>query len=82
MSSKSQIEQAIEPDLATIEGGRHDYLGGISVAQVYRDLGLGRYKAVKAGKRTLLVVPSVKRYVASLPPAKIKAPTMRKRKGA
>jgi hypothetical protein len=59
----SSKERVLEPALATIEDGRRDYLGGISVAQVYRDLGLGRYKAVKAGKRTLLVVPSVKRYV-------------------
>lgn len=44
-------------------------------------IGLGKIEAAKAGKQTLLKVPSLRAYAASLPPASIKPPTVRKRKG-
>jgi hypothetical protein len=49
---------------------------------MYRLLGLGKVEGVKAGKRTLLKLSSLKARAASLPPAKIKAPTTRRRMGA
>jgi hypothetical protein len=80
MPSKSQIEQAaIEPALVTINAGC-EYLA-VSPAEMYRLLGLKKVEGVKAGKRTLLKVSSFAR-AASLPPAKIKPPTIRRRKSA
>lgn len=81
MPSKSQIEQAvIEPALVTINTGC-EYLA-VSPAEMYRLLGLKKVEGVKAGKRTLLTVSSLKARAASLPPAKIKPPTIRKRNSA
>jgi hypothetical protein len=39
---------------------------------IYGAIGDGRIEAVKSDKRTLVVVESLRRYAASLPPAKIK----------
>lgn len=66
-----------EPALVSISVGRRDYLGGKSRAAVYRDLGEGKYKAVKDGKRIFLVVQSLKDHVAALPAATIKPSTAR-----
>jgi hypothetical protein len=70
----------LEPALVTIQQGC-DYLA-ISPAEMYRLLGLGKVEGLKAGKRTLLTLASLKARAASLPPAVIKAPTRRKRKSA
>ena len=45
---------------------------------IYTAIGDGRLKAVKSDKRTLVVVESLRRYAASLPPANIK-PSIRNR---
>jgi hypothetical protein len=42
-------------------------------------MGLKKIEAVKAGKRTLLKVSSLKAHAASLPVANIKPPTPKKR---
>lgn len=42
---------------------------GCSRSHVYRMLGAGSLRAVKAGTRTLIPVAAVERYLASLPPA-------------
>jgi hypothetical protein len=73
-------EQALEPALVTIKAGC-DFLA-VSAGEMYRLLGLKKVEGVKAGKRTLLKVSSLKARAASLPPAKIKPPTRRKRRGA
>jgi len=70
----------LEPALVTIQQGC-DYLA-VSPAEMYRLLGLGKVEGVKAGRRTLLKVESLQARAASLPPAEIKPPTRRKRKGA
>jgi hypothetical protein len=79
MSSELESLQ-IEPALVSIPVGME--YAAISQAEMYRVIGRGHVRAVKRGSRTLLVFKSLKRFVASLPPAKIKAPTRRKRKGA
>jgi excisionase family DNA binding protein len=68
-------KRAIEPVLLPIQAAA-EYLG-LSVASLYRLIGLGRLQAVKAGGKTLLPVASLQAYVASLPLAKIKPPTNR-----
>ena len=73
-------ERTLEPALVTIKAGC-DFLS-VSPAEMYRPLGLKKVEGVKAGKRTLLRVSSLKARAASLPAAKIKAPTRRKPKGA
>jgi hypothetical protein len=79
--TKSQQEQAlVEPALVPIKVGC-EFLA-VSPAEMYRLLGRGDVEGVKAGKRTLLRFQSLKARAASLPPAKIKAPTIRKRRGA
>jgi hypothetical protein len=65
-------EQAIEPAFLSIRACCQ-FLD-LSAATLYRLIGLGRLKAVKAGGRTLIVTPSARDYAASLPPAKIKPP--------
>jgi hypothetical protein len=67
----------LEPALVSIPAGC-EFLA-VSPAEMYRLLGLGKIEAVKAGKRTLLSVPSLKAHAASLPAAKIKPPVGRKR---
>ena len=73
-------KRSLEPALVTIQAGC-DFLA-VSPAQMYRLMGLRKVEARKAGKRTLLVVRSLKAHAASLPPAKITPPTPRRRKGA
>jgi hypothetical protein len=73
-------ERTLEPALVTIKAGC-DFLA-VSQAEMYRLMGLKKVQAVKAGKRTLLLLESLKARVEALPAAKIKAPTNRMRKGA
>jgi hypothetical protein len=73
-------ERALVPAFVTIKDGCA-FLA-VSPAQMYRLIGLKQVEAVKAGKRTLLKVPSLKARAASLPPAKIKPPTKRRHRGA
>jgi len=68
----------LEPALVTVPNAAR-FLGQ-GKSTIYELMGLGEIEAVKAGARTLLKVPSLKRYAASLPPAKIKPPPVRKRK--
>jgi hypothetical protein len=79
-SESSTTAQALEPELETIRDGCHRI--AVSQAEMYRLLGRGKVEGVKAGKRTLLKVSSLKAHAASLPPAKIKPPTRRRRLGA
>jgi excisionase family DNA binding protein len=46
-------------------------LGGCSRSSVYRWIEGGRLRAVKRGRRTLVDVASIERFLASLPDAKI-----------
>ena len=42
---------------------------GMSRSAVYRELATGNLRAVKQGARTLVLVESIRAYLASLPPA-------------
>lgn len=44
-------------------------ISGMSRTGIYRELGEGRLRAVKMGARTLVLVESLRAYVASLPAA-------------
>ncbi len=44
---------------------------GIGRSKVYSEIGAGRLKAVKAGKRTLIPVTEAQRWLESLEPAEI-----------
>ena len=46
---------------------------------IYGAIGDGKIEAVKSDKRTLVVVELLRRYAASLPPAKIKPTQPRRR---
>jgi excisionase family DNA binding protein len=70
----------LEPAFMTIPHAAR-FLGH-GESTIYKLIGLGKIEAAKAGTRTLLKVPSLRAYAASLPPASIKPPTVRKRRGA
>lgn len=72
---------ALEPMLISIADGKK-LIGNPCLDTIYKLIGRGEIEARKAGRRTLLVVPSLKRYAASLPPAKVKKPSLRKYKAA
>ncbi len=42
---------------------------GLSRSEVYRQLATGKLRAVKSGSRTLVLVESIRAYLASLPTA-------------
>jgi hypothetical protein len=67
--------------LISIADGRK-LIGNPCLDTIYKLIGSGQIEARKAGRRTLLVMPSLKRYAASLPTAKVKKHTPRRRKGA
>jgi hypothetical protein len=75
-SGKFFISEAdVEPITVTIE--QTEKLTGESRSQIYNRLGRAEYTGVKSGRRTLIVYESIKRHIASLPPARIKPPKPR-----
>jgi tyrosine-protein phosphatase YwqE len=61
----------LEPLTVTIP--RTVQITGESRSKVYELMGNGTYEAVKSGSRTLIIFESIKRRMANLPRAKIKA---------
>ena len=55
----------LEPLAVTIPQACH--LTGLARSSIYREIGAGRIKAVKAGKRTLLPMDSLRAWLAALP---------------
>jgi hypothetical protein len=53
---------------------RASLVSGLSRSELYRRLAAGDIKAVKAGKRTLIVADSLRAFLARLPPAEFRAP--------
>lgn len=47
---------------------------GLARTRIYELLGKGDLQGVKAGRRTLVTRASIERYLATLPPAEIRAP--------
>jgi hypothetical protein len=68
-------ETDVEPIAVTIEQAAR--LSGESRSQVYNRLGHGQYQGLKSGRRTLVLVASIKQFLESLPPAVIKPPKPR-----
>lgn len=59
---------SLEPlAVGILEGGR---ILGIKRSSIYREIAAGRIQAVKAGKRTLLPMASLRAWLASLPQSK------------
>ena len=71
------VTSGLEPLTVTIS--QTEDLTGESRSQIYNRIGRGEYEAVKAGRRTLVVYESIKRRIAALPRAQIKAPAPRSR---
>lgn len=65
----------IEPVAIPIKGVPGIY--GFTRSEVYRRLAAGDFKAVKNGKRTLVLTESIKAYLKSLPPATFRPPSQR-----
>jgi hypothetical protein len=49
-------------------------ISGISRSELYRRLATEQVAAVKSGKRTLILMDSLRRHLASLPPATFRSP--------
>ena len=47
-------------------------ISGLSRSTIYRELGAGKLRAVKQGTRTLVMVDSIRVYLAALPEAKFR----------
>jgi hypothetical protein len=75
-STVSKLE--VEPILCSVPQGCQ--MIGIGTQGMYDLIGAGLVKAVKRGTRTLLVVESLKKYAAELPPAQVAPPKVRKPK--
>ena len=71
------VTSGLEPLTVTIS--QTEDLTGESRSQIYNRIGRGEYEAIKAGRRTLVIYESIKRRIAALPRAKIKAPAPRSR---
>jgi hypothetical protein len=67
---------ALEPYAVPIREAQR-LLGDKAHSEIYVLVGRGQLTAVKDGVKTLIVLDSIKKYSASLPPAKIKPPTPR-----
>jgi hypothetical protein len=75
---KFLIAGNIEPLTLSIE--QVQQATGESRSQVYVHIRGGTYEAIKNGRRTLVTFESVKRHIASLPPANIKPSSPRARR--
>jgi predicted DNA-binding transcriptional regulator AlpA len=75
-SEKFFVNAGIEPLTLTVE--QTVQATGESRSKIYELIGTGEYEAKKAGSRTLIVYASIKRRIAALPAAKIKAPKSRR----
>lgn len=70
----------IEPLAATIPDAVR--LSGLSRSEIYRRLAAGDIRAVKNGGRTLILMESVRAYLARLPVATFRAPSAEPRPAA
>ena len=64
--------QSIEPITAPIPDASR--VSGLSRSEIYRRLATGDIRAVKSGARTLIVMHSLRAYLAGLPTARFRAP--------
>jgi excisionase family DNA binding protein len=59
------ISEGFRPRVLSIQNGM-EYLGGCSRAHLYHLLGTGKIRALKDGRKTLLIVESLDTYLDSL----------------
>ena len=62
---------SIEPIAVPIPAASQ--ISGLSRSAIYRELGAGRLRAVKQGARTLVLVDSIRGYLAGLPEARFRS---------
>jgi hypothetical protein len=74
---KSDKAVATEPLTVTIQEAQR--LTGESRSSIYNHIAAGEYEARKSGERVLIIFDSIKRHLAGLPPANIKASSRPKR---
>lgn len=65
MAQTDKHTQNIEPITVGIPDACR--ITGLARSSIYREIAAGRIKAVKAGKRTLLPMDSLRAWLASLP---------------
>jgi hypothetical protein len=66
------LDRPIEPITVTVPDTIR--ISGLSRSEIYRRLAAGDLEAIKSGTRTLILLDSVKRYLASLPTAQYRGP--------
>ena len=66
------LDRTIEPIAVTIPDAIR--ISGLSRSEIYRRLAAGDLEAIKSGTRTLILMDSIKRYLASLPTAQYRGP--------
>ena len=66
------LDRTIEPIAVTLPDAIR--ISGLSRSEIYRRLAAGDIDAIKSGTRTLILVDSIKRYLASLPTAQYRGP--------
>lgn len=76
MSNQTSTTDAVEARASTpamepiaISIAEASRLSGMSRSEIYRRLGADQIQAVKSGVRTLILMDSLRRHLASLPPA-------------
>lgn len=62
------------PELATIEATQK-MCGGESRASIYRALARGELRAIKRGRRTLVIVASARERIRNMPAARFRRPS-------
>mgnify|MGYP006780909273 CR=1 FL=1 len=65
----SKIPNRIEAVGFTVADGVR--ASGLSRTRIYNEIAAGNIRAVKAGKRTIIIADSLREFVRSLPPAAI-----------
>jgi hypothetical protein len=70
--SRRTPDLLIEPIAVTIPQAVR--ISGLSRSEIYRRLAAGDIEAIKSGTRTLILLDSIKRYLASLPTAQYRGP--------
>ncbi len=66
------LDRTIEPIAVTIPDAIR--ISGLSRSEIYRRLAASDLEAIKSGTRTLILMDSIKRYLASLPTAQYRGP--------
>ncbi len=69
MQETSQSNQSIELTHVSVDKGR-ELVGGLGHSKFYELIAEGKIDAFKAGRRTLISVASIRRYLNSLPQTK------------